>query len=392
MRGEVRLPSEALFLVVGTGIATTARAMTLSFLAIKLQQTFGLGPAMVGFLLGLGSLMGAIAAPLAGALSDKVGRNVVLTSVLVALAVAMAALALAETVLLFCIAQSLASVAISIFVPISRALMSDVCPEPLRLKCFSWRHMASNIGWAAGPLIGIAAGVASTSLFLVASGTYATLALILWWCLSFSPATREDVPRGVEATSMADSIKAAMSDRRLLYCIAGSTLLVAVYGQWTATLAPYLLGSVPGGVEIFAYIVSINGMVVIVGNPFARRFVEWAGPSNTLVVGCMFFILSELGFLVSAGMTGFVVSMVVFTVGEILVMPSEYVIVDRISTARNRGSYFGAHSVSTVGSFLGPTAGGIALGTLGGPAMFSLFAGSALIGMLLFVAGSSPRK
>lgn len=364
--------------------------MTLSFLAIKLQQTFGLGPAMVGFLLGLGSLVGAIAAPLAGALSDKVGRKVVLTSVLAALAVVMAALAIAETVLLFCIAQSIASVAISIFVPISRALMSDVCPQPLRLKCFSWRHMASNIGWAVGPLIGLAAGVASTSLFLTASGIYAALALIVR-CLSFYPTTSEDVPLGVEATSMAESVKAAMSDRRLLYFIAGSTLLVAVYGQWMTTLAPYLLVSVSGGVEIFAYLVSINGVVVIFGNPLARRFVERVGPSTGLVVGCMFFALSQLGFLVSSGMTGFVVSMVVFTVGEILVMPSEYVLVDRISTIRSRGSYFGAHSLSTVGSFLGPASGGVALETLGGPAMFLLFAGFALAGMLLFVAGVRAR-
>lgn len=390
MRAEVRLPSEALFLVVGIGIATTARAMTLSFLAIKLQQTFGLGPAMVGFLLGLGSLMGAIAAPLAGALSDKVGRKVVLTFVLATLAVAMAALAIAETVLLFCIAQSLASVAISIFVPISRALMSDVCPQPLRLKCFSWRHMASNIGWAVGPLIGIAAGVASTSLFLAASGIYAALALTLQF-LSFSPTFREDEPLGVEATSMTESIKIAMSDRRLLCFIAGSTLLVAVYGQWMTTLAPYLLDNVSGGVEIFAYLVSINGVVVISGNPLARRFVGRVGPSTGLVVGCMLFALSQLGFLVSTDMTGFVVSIVIFTIGEILVMPSEYVLVDRISTVRSRGSYFGAHSVSTIGSFLGPTSGGLVLGTLGGPAMFLLFAGFALIGMLLFVAGTRPR-
>lgn len=198
-------------------------------------------------------------------------------------------------------------------------------------------------------------------------------------------------PLGVKATSMKESIKIAMSDRRLLCFIAGSTLLVAVYGQWMTTLAPYLLDNVSGGVEIFAYLVSINGVVVIVGNPLARRFVERAGPSTGLVVGCMFFALSQLGFLISQGMTGFVVFMVVFTIGEILVLPSEYVFVDKISTERNRGCYFGAHSISTIGSFVGPVSGGVALGILGGPAMFLLFAGFALMGMVLFLGGTRER-
>jgi MFS family permease len=127
-----------LFLVAGAGLVNVARAMTLSFLAIKLQQSFGLGPAMIGVLLGIGPLVGAVAAPLAGSLSDKVGRKTVLTLTLLSMALAMVGMGIAETVLAFCLAQIVAAVAIAINEPVSRALMSDVCPEPMRLKYFSW--------------------------------------------------------------------------------------------------------------------------------------------------------------------------------------------------------------------------------------------------------------
>ncbi|KQV33035.1 MULTISPECIES: hypothetical protein [unclassified Rhizobium] len=83
--------------------------------------------------------------------------------------------------------------------------------------------------------------------------------------------------------------------------------------------------------------------------------------------------------------------MLIFTIGEILVIPSEYVLVDNIAPARNRGSCFGAHSISAVGSFIGPTLGGLILGMLGGPAMFVLSAGFAAAGSLLFVRGSRIR-
>lgn len=381
------VPRGALFLILGTGIVTVARAMTLSFLAIKLQQEFGLGPAMIGLLLGIGPLIGALASPFAGSLSDRTGRKVVLTLVLVSLALAMVVLGFAETLLVFCLAQWLAAVAISIYGPISRAMMSDVCPEPVRLKYFSWRYTASNIGWAVGPFLGIAAGFASTVSFLAAAGVYATLALVLQ-LVSLHPSCCADEQSPSGGIPLIASIKATMRDRRLCYFIGAGTLLVAVHGQWTATLAPYLADNVTGGVEIFAYLVSINGVIVLIGNPLARRFVERKGPLSALVTGCVLFHVSQVGFLVSADVAGLITSMVIFTAGEILVVPSQYVLVDGIASPHNRGSYFGAHSLSSIGSFVGPTIGGAVLGILGGPAMFMLFAGFAAAGALLFAVGT----
>ncbi|WLR94582.1 MFS transporter [Shinella zoogloeoides] len=387
MSDERQRLNYVLFLVAGAGLVNVARAMTLSFLAIKLQQSFGLGPAMIGMLLGIGPLVGAIAAPFAGSLSDKVGRKTVLTLTLLSMALAMVGMGVAETVLAFCLAQIVAAVTIAINEPISRALMSDVCPEPLRLKYFSWRYTAINFGFAVGPLIGIAAGAASTTLFIIAGIVYALFALALH--LLKVPLHRSAAePASAPGLSVLESIRTAIRDPRLAFFVGGGTLLIAVYGQWSATLAPYLSGSIAGGVEIFAYMVSINGAVVLIGNPFARRFIERAGALNALVIGCLLFLAGELGFLVSSGLWGLAISMVVFTIGEILVVPSEYMLVDGISNDRNRGSYFGAHSFSTVGNFVGPTLGGLMLGAFGGPGMFLLFAGFAVISAILFAVGT----
>lgn len=376
-----------LFLVAGAGLVNIARAMTLSFLAIKLQQSFGLGPAMIGMLLGIGPLVGAVAAPFAGSLSDKVGRKAVLTLTLLSMALAMVGMGIAETVLAFCLAQIVAAVAVAINEPISRALMSDVCPEHLRLKYFSWRYTAINFGFAVGPLIGIAAGAASTTLFVISGIVYALFALAVH-LLAVPLASHRASPTIAAGTSVLQSIRTAVRDPRLAFFVGGGTLLIAVYGQWSATLAPYLSSNIAGGVEIFAYIVSINGAVVLIGNPFARRFIERAGTLNALVIGCLLFLAGELGFLASSGLWGLAISMAVFTIGEILVVPTEYMLVDGIANDHNRGSYFGAHSFSTVGNFIGPTLGGLMLGAFGGPGMFLLFAGFAVVSAILFAIGT----
>ncbi|WP_246590363.1 MFS transporter [Rhizobium lentis] len=376
-----------LLLIAGSGSVTIARAMTLSFLAIKLQQSFGLGPAMIGALLGIGPLLGAIAAPFAGTLSDRLGRKTMLTVTLLSMALALVGMGVAETVVAFCIAQVAAAVALAIYEPISRALMSDVCPERLRLKYFSWRYTATNVGWAVGPLMGIAAGAASTALFVIAGLVYAMFALVLH-LLNVPIPQSDDGSRASANAPLLESLKAAIRDPRLAFFISGGTLLIAVYGQWSATLAPYLTGNVAGGVEIYARLVSINGAVVLIGNPFARRFIERAGALNGLVIGCILFALGEIGFLGAAGFWGLAFSMIVFTIGEILVVPSEYMLVDGIAHDRNRGSYFGAHSFSTIGNFIGPTLGGFMLGAFGGPGMFLLFAGFATISAILFAIGT----
>ncbi|WP_430440969.1 MFS transporter [Shinella sp.] len=383
MLRETRAPPGVLFLVVGACVVTTARAMTWSFLAIKLQQDYGLSPTKIGVLLGAGSLIGAVTAPLVGALSDSVGRKAILTFVFVTLSIGMAALGLAETVVSFFVAQVVTAVAISIYGPMSRAFLSDICVEPVRLKYFSWRYTASNVGWATGPLIGVAAGVASTALFLTAASVYLILALLLRFIHFPSPTFANEQP-SAKAAFIALA-QAVVRDRRLRYFIGGGIFLVAVYGQWTATLAPYLAKNVAGGVEIFAYIVSLNGVIVLLMNPWSRRFVERVGPLSALAIGCALFATSQMGFMVSDTLTGFSISMAMFTMGEILVVPSEYVLVDKASPARSRGGYFGAQSFTMAGGFIGPAIGGLVLESFGGPALFALFAGFTGVGLMFFV-------
>lgn len=381
-----RRPRGIVFLIVGAGIVTTARAMSMTFLAMELQRSFGLGPAAIGFLLGIGPLLGAATAPFAGSMSDRVGRRPLLVLTLMSMALAMNAMGLAGSVVLFCLAQTCAAIAIAIYGPLSRALISDICPEAQRLKYFSWRYTASNVGWTVGPIMGVAAGSAPTVLFAGTGVVYAILALALH-LLHLPDLECKNRPQ-IHAAPLVTSIRLAVGDPRMLCFVAGGTLLVAVYGQWAATLAPYLFANIVDGIEIFAYLVSINGAVVLFGNQLARKLIEHIGGLRALVTGCAMFATSQVGFLASHGFLGFAISMIVFTIGEILVVPSEYILVDGIAEENRRGSYYGAYAVTSAGSFLGPAFGGLTLDLFGAVAMYSLFAGFAGAGALLYIVGS----
>lgn len=137
----------ALLLIAGSGVVAVAKGMSLSFLAIRLQQDFGLGPAGIGALIGVGPLLGAMVSPLAGAISDRLGRRTVLAIAISFAGLGMIGLGLAQSVAAFAFAHIVASIAGAVYEPAARAMMSDAAPERLRLKVFSWRYLAINAGW-----------------------------------------------------------------------------------------------------------------------------------------------------------------------------------------------------------------------------------------------------
>ncbi|MCY1317288.1 Multidrug resistance protein MdtH [compost metagenome] len=380
----------ALLLIAGSGVVTIAKGMSLTFLAIRLQRDFGLSPAGVGALIGAGPLLGAIVSPFAGTLSDRIGRKGVLTAALFMAGLALAGLGLAQSIAAFALAHIVSAVAAAVYEPVARALMSDAAPEHLRLKVFSWRYLAINAGWAIGPLIGVWVGAAYSTLFVNAGVMHAAFGLVLF--LNVPEAGNRQMIQTKGATQAAGGwrgLVAALRDRRLVFFVIGGTLLLAVHGQWSVTLSQYLNTGFADGVTLFALLVSTNAATVLIASTPARFVIERIGALPALSLGCLLFLLGEIGFAASSGMEMLVASMILFTIGEVLIVPSEYVLVDGISNAGNRGTYFGAHSLSTVGNFLGPLIGGLALGTVGGAGMFLLFALLSAASALLFAIGHS---
>ena len=362
----------ALLLIAGSGIVAIAKGMSLSFLAIRLQRDFGLGPAGIGALIGIGPLLGAMVSPLAGTVSDRLGRRMVLAIAISFAGLGMIGLGLAQSVAAFALSHIAASIA---------------APEKLRLKVFSWRYLAINAGWAIGPMIGLAFGATSDVLFVVAGVVHLGFGAVIFLFVPEIAANTETAAE--QRVGGLRRLIGAFRDQRLMFFAGGGTLLVAVYGQWSVPLSQYITKDFARGVEIFALLVSTNAAAVLVTSTPARLVIERIGALRALVLGCLLFLIGNLGFAMSSSVEMLVVSMIVFTIGEVLVVPAEYMLVDGISTAANRGTYFGAHSFSSIGNFFGPLLAGMALGAYGGTGMFLLFALFSAGSALLFAIGHS---
>lgn len=381
-------------LIGGSAFVVMARAMSMPFLAIYLSRHMGLDPATIGLVIGGGALVGALGGLVGGHLSDVWGRKRVLIGCLLASGLSFPLLAAGSTELQIFLINCVISLASSFYEPVAKAVISDSLPPEQRLKAFARRYVAVNIGFAVGPPLGAAIGLLETSLaFAVTGGVYVLFAAALLLTArsgSFAAADGAPGPDG-QSSGWKAALRSVATDTSLLLFTVGSMLATSVHGQMSITFSQYLNGAFADGVTKFAWLMSLNAATVILSQPLLSRWSERRAPLTPLVGGALLLSAGALGFAYAAGMEALAGAMVVFTWGEVLLVPAEYAILDAIAPAAKRGLYYGTHSLNSAGNLLGPWAGGVILSRYGGPMLFYTMALVALVSMVVFVLGARIR-
>jgi MFS family permease len=372
MSVPVRPPFLARLLVGGAGIMSLANSITIPFLAIFLSRQLQLDPATIGLVIGSSVFFSIFAGFLGGTLSDIFGRAPVLLASLLGVVVAFTGFYLAEHVIVVFACNALMALSTASFSPVAKALLADLLPAGDRVRWFSYQYLVFNIGFAVGPLLGVFLGVSGgRGAFLVGALSYAVYLAILASALRVAPTINA---ARTETTSVlnrfAGSVRAVTTDRRLLCFLIAGLLLEAVHLRISALLAQDLAIDFTDGAAILAVVMTTNAVTVVVFQLFASKIVLRKDPVTAIVIGGLLMFAGMLGFATATGMWAFIVAMVVFSIGETFIVPSEFAIIDRISPEERRGSYFGAQTFAQLGGFVGPYLGGLLLATWNGTVMF----------------------
>jgi len=372
MSEPVRPPFLAKLLVGGAGIMSLANSITIPFLAIFLSRQLQLDPATIGLVIGSSVFFSIFAGFLGGTLSDIFGRAPVLLASLLGVVVAFTGFYLAEHVIVVFACNALMALSTASFSPVAKALLADLLPAGDRVRWFSYQYLVFNIGFAVGPLLGVFLGVSGgRGAFLVGALSYAVYLAILASALRVAPTINAV---RTETTSVlnrfAGSVRAVTTDRRLLCFLIAGLLLEAVHLRISALLAQDLAIDFTDGAAILAVVMTTNAVTVVVFQLFASKIVLKKDPVTAIVIGGLLMFAGMFGFATATGMWAFIVAMVVFSIGETFIVPSEFAIIDRISPEERRGSYFGAQTFAQLGGFVGPYLGGLLLATWNGTVMF----------------------
>ncbi|NQX68199.1 MFS transporter [Paenibacillus alba] len=379
-------------LLLGTVMARAASSMSLPFLAIYLARHTSMSAVMIGVVIGMGALAGTVGGFIGGTLSDRFGRRIIMLAALFGWAFVFLGFSVVKLPVLFMLLNMLNGLCRSFYEPVSQALMADLTKPEKRLNVFSLRYMAINVGVAVGPLLGAFFATWSGALpFLITGIIYFIYAVTLYVLLIVFGIKKIEGEKKSPVT-FGSAWRVVHSDLTFRYYILGGIIGAIGYSQVMVTLSQYLEKSFVDGVKMFAILMSVNAIVVIVMQIPLTRLAEKYTPLAAIVFGNLMFAFGDVGFAFSHSLVWLILSMSIFTLGEILNYPAANMLIDKLAPDHMRGTYFGAQTLTNIGHFMGPWVGGFLLVSYGGSTLFSIMAVVTMAGSIFYWRGANRQR
>ncbi|WP_264309908.1 MFS transporter [Pseudomonas putida] len=383
-----RYPPAVRLLLTTTFTLTLARALTLPYLVVYLADNFQLPMSQIGLVIGGALIIASLLSLYGGHLVDTVRNHTLVIASTLVFALAFIGAIASHSAALFFLCLVLINLALAVVDIAAKAGFCALLPVEERAEVFAIKYTLSNVGYAAGPLLGVALLELNDHLPFIAS------ALIgLGMGLAYQHLGDRGLLAGAPAQSGAGFGLVALGlarDRRLVCFTLGGVLSAVVFGQFTAYLSQYLVvtTSPSEAARLVGYLVTTNAITVIalqylIGRRISRqRLMPW------LLAGMGLFIAGLLGFSWADTVPMWCLAMLVFTLGEIIVIPAEYMFIDLIAPEHLRGVYYGAQNLSNLGAALGPVMVGFVLGQWWPGAIFYLLVLSVILAGVFYWRGT----
>jgi predicted MFS family arabinose efflux permease len=357
--------------------------MFLPFLVLYLTRHLGFTPGNAAAMIALYGAVGIAVGPLAGRLADHWGAERVMK---------LSLFSSGALLVLFPLARSHAgvaamTVAIAVtaeaFRPANLSLATHVVPAENRKAAFSLLRLAINLGMSFGPAAGgFLAAISFPALFWVdgATSLLAGLVLLVRPVGGGAAATAQDAP-----ARPGNPLAAALSDGRYLYFLAAALPVILVFFQHVAALPLFLVRDLGRSPSTFGLLFSLNTLLIVLLEVPLNLATAGVPHHRTLFSGALLIAAGFGLYALPGGLPAVVLGTVVWTFGEMILLPGLSSFVADAAPAALRGTYMGLYSMTfSVGFALGPWLGTQLLDRRGATVLWvSMFALGAISAALL---------
>ncbi|PQP04291.1 MULTISPECIES: MFS transporter [Pseudomonas] len=382
-------PTTVNLLLSASLILTLARAITLPYLVIYLSGRFSLSVADIGLVIGSTLIIGSLLSLYGGFLVDKMSSYRLILGFSGVFTLGFLGTFLARDLWLFYSCLVLINLAYAVIDIAVKSGFGSLLPVTDRSEVFSIKYTLTNIGYAVGPFLGAGMAKLDISLpFLLSAGLGAGFFFIYFVWGDRDLNAIDDARKPVPFLAVG---KLLLQDYRLVCFTLGGLLSAVVFGQFTAYLSQYLVVTTTpeSTYQIISTIVATNALMVISLQYSIGRKISHRHLSLWLAAGLSMFMMGLAGFALSTSILLWVISMAIFTVGEIIVFPAEYMFIDKIAPDNLRGMYYGVQNLSSLGAALGPVLCGVVLATQPPHYIFYMLALFIVVGGLFYFLGAS---
>jgi len=381
------LPGQYWILFSGT-LVNRFGNFVMPFLVIYLKMR-GHAEGTIGLTIAAYGAGGLCAGIIGGYLSDRIGRKPVMLVSCVGSAAFMLLLSQAESVPALVLTTFMMGLSSGIYGPAAGALIADLIPPELRVRAFACQRWAINMGFAAGmATAGFMAKHSFTALFVADAATTVVLGLTILFGLKPRPVAMAE--KGREGWSHA--LRHMKGNTPFQLASVAAFLITLSFLQMSSSFSLQTTEGAGLDERTYGFLMALNGIMIacmelpLIG--FIRRF----SPVKTIAAG---YALIGIGMGVNglgASLPLLVVSMVVFTIGEMISMPVSSGYMASLAPDEMRGRYQGVMSVTwSSATMVGPSLGLMAY-HFSPPLLWAGVMASALLGALLILATRPARQ
>jgi MFS family permease len=237
--------------------------------------------------------------------------------------------------------------------PASMAALGDLVPPERRKPAFTLVRLAINLGMSLGPALGGFLAMSSFRLlFFVDGGTTLVACLVLalapWRTRSDGP---ESMPETIDETAVQHTSRAAHADARLLVFLFAGMIVSCVFFQQMAAMPLYLVRDLGFTEATYGLLSAINTVIIVLCEvPISSLTSHWPHRVG-LVLGSTLFAVGFGALAFVDDIWSAVGSIVVWTFGEMLLMPAMSAFVADIAPPDRRGEYMGLYTMAFSISF-----------------------------------------
>jgi MFS family permease len=304
------------------------------YLAIVLRREFHLSPAHLGLLLtcyGAGTLVSIL---LGGVVADRVGRRLALLISLFGGGALACAMGLAPSIRAFVPLLLLFGFVADLYRPASSSVIGDLLPPGQRAIGFASLRTAVNLGFAVGMAVGGVLADWSWRTMFVADGVTTILCGIIVYL--YVPETR---PAGGASSRPSEPGPSPWRDPVCLQLALASFLFAFAFHTNVTTLPLTMTLTAGYPSPVYGCLVGLNGLLIVL---FEISATEALRRYRRLRVAALGILTAAVGY----GVTGlvmhwawFLLTVVLWTAGEILSAPQKLSFIADWAPAASRGRY-----------------------------------------------------
>ncbi|HHG8774035.1 TPA: efflux MFS transporter YdeE [Raoultella planticola] len=381
-RSTIALLASSLLLTIGRGA-------TLPFMTIFLTRQYQLEVDNIGYALSIALTVGVVFSMGFGILADKFDKKRYMLLAVLAFIGGFIAIPLVNSVTLVVFFFALINCAYSVFSTVLKAWFADVLSPEKKARIFSLNYTFLNIGWTVGPPLGTLLVMHSINLpfWLAAACAAFPLVFIQLFVQRTTAAVALD-----SATRWSPSV--LLRDRALMWFTLSGLLASFVGGSFASCISQYVLVVADSDFaeKVVAVVLPVNAAVVVALQYAVGRRLKASNLRPLMTFGAACFLLGLAGFMISDNsLLLWGVSAAVFTFGEVIYAPGEYMLIDNIAPAGMKASYFSAQSLGWLGAAFNPMITGSILTHMPHWSLFVVLMLAIIVAWLMIYRGMKVR-